>query len=349
MPAIELKDIRNYACHGVNLRIEPGEFLVLLGPNGAGKSTLLNIIAGLREYEGSVKVSGRSVDHLPPQKRKVGYLFQDLALFPHLDAASNIAYGLKAAGWPEKSIASRVEELLDMMRVRHLADCHPGRLSGGEKQRVALARALAPKPEILLLDEPMSSMDLQTAKHLRLELKRIQRTMGIPTLYVTHELREAEELADRIAVLIEGRIEQIGRPHEVFFSPANEKVLRFIGAPNILECSGGKTIGTGLKEVVCSGMPLVIPDEGGRIRRIALFPGDIYVSPHLPPGPNVNRFKGVLSEIRILPEIVRLRVVVGETPLWAEMPHQTFEALGLRKGQDVFLIIKLRRIKADYE
>jgi len=345
MAVIELREIHNYACRGINLEIPSGELLVLLGPNGAGKTTLLNVIAGLTEYEGSVLFDGIPIDKLPPQKRKIGYLFQDLVLFPHLDVASNIAYSLKVQGWPKEKVQARVEELLELMRIKHLASRYPRHLSGGEKQRVALARALAPSPQILLLDEPLSSLDLQTSKYLRVELKQLQRKLGITTLYVTHELTEAEEMADRIAVIQEGRIEQVGRPEEIFFYPANEKVASFIGAPNILQCEQTRSLDQGLAEVNCGGMNVILPYDGRPIQRIALFPRDIYLSPLKPPGPEINRFKGIISEINMFPEGVRLSVRVKDNQLLAEMPYQVFEDLGLRKGQEVFLILKLRRIK----
>jgi len=345
MPAIKLRNIRNYACHGVNLEVFYGELMVLLGPNGAGKTTLLNIIAGLTGYNGSVLFDGAPVDGLSPQKRRVGYLFQDLALFPHLDVASNIAYSLKAHKWSGEKIEARVRELLDLMRINHLVSRYPHQLSGGEKQRVALARALSLSPEILLLDEPLSSLDLHTSKYLRIELKLLQQRLDITTLHVTHDLGEAEEMADRIAIIHEGRIEQVGRPQEVFFYPANEKVAAFIGAPNILNCDRTRTLGHGLVEVTCGGLPIVVPYDGDSIRKIALFPRDIYVSLHKPPGPKVNRFKGVVSRIKDLSESIRLVVHAGNNQLLAEIPRHTFESMGLVAGQEVFLILKLAKIK----
>ena len=345
MPAIELRNIHNYACRGLNLGVLVSELLVLLGPNGAGKTTLLNVIAGLTEYEGSVFFDGVRVDSCPPQRRGVGYLFQDLVLFPHLSVTSNIAYSLKMQGWLAEKVEARVRELLDLMRIRHLGSRYPKDLSGGEKQRVALARALAPSPGILLLDEPLSSLDLQTSKYLRSELKQLQRGLAITTLYVTHELAEAVEVADRIAIVHNGRIEQVGRPEDVFFYPANEKVVAFIGAPNILQCDKTRSLGRGLAEVSCGGLSIIVPHDGNSVQRIALFPRDIYVSPIKPPGPKVNRFKGVVSEIKAPAESIRLEVKAGNNQLVAEMPHHTFESMGLEVGQEIFLILKLRGIR----
>ena len=212
MPAIELQDIRNFVCQGVNLRVVPGELLALVGPNGAGKTTLLNAIAGLVSYEGTVLFDGAAVDALPARERNVGYVFQDLVLFPHLSVTANVAFGLHAIGWSRDRVEQRVTELLDLLNILHLASRYPTKLSGGEKQRVALARALAAYPQILLLDEPFGSLDQQTSGLLRTELKRLQQDLKTTTVFVTHNLAEAEEIADRIGVIQAGRIEQIRRP-----------------------------------------------------------------------------------------------------------------------------------------
>jgi ABC-type Fe3+/spermidine/putrescine transport system ATPase subunit len=345
VPGIELRDIQNYACHGVNLQVHPGELLVLVGPNGAGKTTLLNVVAGLTEYKGTVFFDRVPVDELPPQRREVGYLFQDRALFPHLNVASNIAYGLKARGRPREDVKARVAKLLALVRIEHLATRYPRHLSGGERQRVALARALAPAPKILLLDEPLNGLDLQTSRYLRIELRQVQRRLGTTTLYVTHELAEAEEIADRVAVIQDGRIAQVGKPAQVFFWPANEKVAAFIGAPNILTCERTRYLGHGLVEALCGGIPIVVPHEGNAVRRIALFPRDVHISPVKPPGPEINRFTGVFSHIETSLDLVRLTVAVEGNRLVTELPHHIFESLGLEVGQEVFLILKLKGIK----
>ncbi|MGD9116246.1 MAG: ABC transporter ATP-binding protein [Dehalococcoidia bacterium] len=345
MPSIKLENICKYICRDVALEIKDRELLVLLGPSGAGKTTLLNIIAGLTEYEGSVSFDGKCVDGLPASQRGVGYLFQDLLLFPHLDVSANIAYGLKARKAPSDGVKEKVAELLHQMKISHLADRYPKNLSGGEKQRVALARALALSPGVMLLDEPLSSLDAQTAKYLRTELRQLQRKLGITAVYVTHDLAEAEEMADRIAVIQEGQLQQLGRPEEVFFYPRNEAVSDFIGAPNILHCDRCRSLGQGVMEADCGGLDIILPDDGNPVRRIALFPRDIYVSETMPPGPAVNRFKGIVTAIRLLSDGVRLEVKVDDHRLLAELPHHIFEDMELTVGKEVFLIFKLRRIK----
>jgi ABC-type sugar transport system ATPase subunit len=345
MPSIRLENICKFICRDVALTIDDRELLVLLGPSGAGKTTLLNIIAGLTDYQGSVLFDSQRVDKLPASKRQVGYLFQDLFLFPHLDVKANIAYGLKARRQPQDGIREKVDELMQLMKIGHLARRYPRQLSGGEKQRVALARALALSPRVLLLDEPLSSLDAQTAKYLRTELKQLQGKLGITTVYVTHDLAEAEEMADRIAVIQEGRLQQVGKPEEVFFYPENEAVSDFIGAPNILHCDRCQSLGQGVMEAGCGAMRIILPDDGNPVRRIALFPRDIYISEVMPPGPAVNRFRGRLTAIKPLGDAVRLEVSVGGHNLVAEVPHHIFEDMELKLGQEVYLILKLRRIK----
>ncbi|MCX8012288.1 MAG: ABC transporter ATP-binding protein, partial [Desulfobacterota bacterium] len=214
----------------------------------------------------------------------------------------------------------------------------------GEKQRVALARALATSPKILLLDEPLSSLDVSTSKYLRLELRRLHNELGITTIHVTHNLIEAEEMADKIGILHRGKLEQVGTIEEVFFCPKNEAVSEFIGTPNILDCSHCNTLGHGLMEAVCGGISIILPYKEEGIKRIALFPKDIYISVSKPPGPELNRFKGVVKEINAYSSQIRLKVKVGENILLTELPKDRFEDMSIKLGQEVFLILKLRRL-----
>jgi ABC-type Fe3+/spermidine/putrescine transport system ATPase subunit len=345
MPSIELRNICQYICRDVNLKIRDKELMVLLGPNGAGKTTIAHIIAGLTDYQGSVLFNGVAVDKLPANRREVGYLFQDLVLFPHLDVAANIAYGLNAKKQTPDQAESRVKQLLQMMKIEHLAQRYPKHLSGGEKQRVALARALAPSPKVLLLDEPLSSLDVPTAKYLRTELKQLQQRLGITTAYVTHDLQEAEEMADRIAVIQNGCLEQVDRPERVFFFPKNEKVSDFIGAPNILDCDYCRSLGRGVMEVGCGGLPIIVPHDGEAVHRIAFLPTDIHISETHPPGPEVNRFQALITSIKPTDETVRIGLRAGANNLLAGMPHHIFEEMDLAVGREVFMILKLRRIR----
>lgn len=344
MAAIKLENISKYVCENINLEIFDKELLVLLGPNGAGKSTLLNIIAGLIDYEGSVFFDNKPVDRLPADKRRIGYLFQELNLFPHFDVASNIAYGLRVQKKSQKEIKARVEKLLQLMKIKHLSSRYPKELNGGEKQRVALARALANSPHILLLDEPMNSLDYSTSKHLRTEFKILQKKLDITTIYVTHNFYEAEEMAERIAVLDKGRVEQIGSPKEIFFHPT-EAVSDFIGAPNIFSCDYCNRLSFGLIEVKCGDISLVVSSEGEKIKKVAILPEDIYISNTKPPGSDVNRVKGRLIEIEESSSTINCTVIIGKNSLRVKLPQEIFTSMSLNTGDEAWLILALRKLK----
>ncbi|MGM0682120.1 MAG: ABC transporter ATP-binding protein [Thermodesulfobacteriota bacterium] len=345
MPSIELKNIAKNICLNVNLRIHDGELLVFVGPTGAGKTTLLNVIAGIDQYNGSVFLDGKSADSLTPDKRGIGYLFQGLALFPHLDVASNVAYGLKVQKMRVDEREARVRELLEFLSITDLRERYPKDLSGGERQRVALARALAPSPGILLLDEPLSSLDPTISKYLRMELRRIIKEMEITAVYVTHDLKEAEEMADRMALIHHGQIQQVSRPRDMIFSSESETVSSFLGRPNILECDYSKILEQGLIEFRCGGMSMFLPYEGKGIKKVAIFPGDIYVSVNEPPGPGINRFKGSILGLELLSSVARLKIKVEDNTLFAELPIEIFKQMDLKPGQEIFLILKLRRLR----
>jgi putrescine transport system ATP-binding protein len=232
MPEIHLRNVTIRNCRNLNLNIKDGEYFVIVGETGAGKTTLLNMIAGVEKYTGSVVIDDVDVNPLPPFKRGVGYLFQELALFPHLSVMANIGFGLKVQGYPKNVMTERISFLLELMQIRHLAGRYPHQISGGEKKRVALARSLAPSPETLLLDEPTSGLDPRTAKHLSTELHDILKNLGVTTVHVTHDLEEAKRVADRIAFMTNGSIEQVATPAAFFFGPVNTSVAEFIGMPN---------------------------------------------------------------------------------------------------------------------
>ncbi|MDP2917201.1 MAG: ATP-binding cassette domain-containing protein [Dehalococcoidia bacterium] len=335
-----------FSLKDLNLSIEDGEYFVILGPTGAGKTVLLECVAGLHKVsKGEIWINGSEVTHLTPEERGLGYVPQDYVLFPFLNVMENIVFGIKRDRHSRSKVQERLTSLANLMGISSLLKRDVRSLSGGEKQRVALARALAPAPRILLLDEPLSSLDLQTAKHLRLELKRIHRELGVTTLHITHNQAEAEELADRIAIIHCGRVEQVGKPNDVFFSPENETVSNFIGALNILECRSCRSLGPGLMEVDCGGMRIILPHDEGMVQKVAIFPRDIYVSDVPPPGPSVNRYKGKIRDIKLMGSMARLEVEVGENILKAEIPQDMCEEMNLASGKDVYLILRLRLLR----
>jgi putative spermidine/putrescine transport system ATP-binding protein len=245
------------AVDNVTLDIKAGELIALLGPSGCGKTTLLRIIAGfIVQSEGHVIVGENMIDELPPNRRKVGIVFQNYALFPHMTIAENIAYGLAARGIARDEQNTRVKEMLTLIKLDHLADRYPKQLSGGQQQRVALARALAVKPSILLLDEPFAALDKNLRLDMQIEVKRIQRLAGTTTVLVTHDQEEALSMADRVAVLNHGRLEQYAPPTEVYDTPRSLFVNTFVGTANTL--SG--------KLVALNGEATVALDIGSEIK-----------------------------------------------------------------------------------
>ena len=223
------------ALDAVSVGIHEGEFFTLLGPSGCGKTTLLRLIAGFEHPTmGAILLDGADISALPPYKRPVNTVFQSYALFPHLTVADNIGFGLQMLGRPKAEIAATVDEMLRMVKMEAMRDRQTAQLSGGQQQRVALARALAPRPKVLLLDEPLSALDLKLRKEMQVELKRLQLETGITFVFVTHDQGEALAMSDRIAVMSEGRILQVGSPHEIYEHPADHFVASFIGETNFL-------------------------------------------------------------------------------------------------------------------
>lgn len=239
--AIELRNVKkNYgdatALHDVSLTIKDNEFFTLLGPSGCGKTTLLRIIAGFENVSaGSVYLHGNEIAGLPANKRPVNTVFQQYSLFPHMNVADNVLFGLQMRKVPTVQAKKRVAAMLELVQLEDFAQRLPSQLSGGQQQRVALARALAPEPEVLLLDEPLSALDLKLRQAMRIELKQIQQEAGITFIFVTHDQEEALTMSDRIAVMSAGEVQQIGSSHEIYESPVNRFVADFIGESNLLE------------------------------------------------------------------------------------------------------------------
>lgn len=225
------------ALNGVDLEMKPGEFFTLLGPSGCGKTTLLRMIAGFNSVDGGeIYFDDRLLNHVEAYKRDIGMVFQNYAIFPHLTVEENVAYGLKAKKVPKDEISKRVDEALDLVQIKALKGRKPNELSGGQQQRVALARAFVIEPSVLLMDEPLSNLDAKLRVQMRTVIKKLQRRLGITTIYVTHDQEEALAISDRIAVMKDGNIMQVGTPEEIYKKPENTFVAGFIGVSNFIDC-----------------------------------------------------------------------------------------------------------------
>lgn len=313
------------ALESIDLAIAPGEFVALLGPSGSGKTTLLNIAAGfVPPSAGRVLIDGQDVTALPPRKRNIGMMFQSYALFPHLNVFENVAYGLRVRGRPEAEIGRRVNEALAMVQLDGTAGRRIRELSGGQQQRVALARAVVIEPNVLLMDEPLGALDRQLRKHVQLEIRRLHRSLGGTTIYVTHDQEEALVMADRVGVMRDGRIEQIGAPRELYASPVNAFVAGFLGESNLLRgriasCEGTAAtldvagLGTTLKGRVQSSMR--VGDEGAALLR----PEKLSLS-------GAGDLAGTIDEAVFIGEIVATRVALASgQSIWV----RAFSSAGL--------------------
>ena len=269
--------------HGVDLVVGEGEFVVFVGPSGCGKSTLLRMIAGLEEVsDGDIEIGGKDVTDLDPSQRGIAMVFQSYALYPHMSVRENLGFGLSMANLPKAEIAAQVDAAAKILKIEPLLDRRPGQLSGGQRQRVAIGRAIVRKPQVFLFDEPLSNLDAELRVSMRIEITRLHRELGNTMVYVTHDQTEAMTLADKIVVLRDGVVEQVGTPREVYEHPANTFVAGFIGSPrmNLLTAS---VQGTG--KVVVAGAEIEVPAtdtaNGGKVT-VGLRPEHLVVSPEAP-------------------------------------------------------------------
>jgi putative spermidine/putrescine transport system ATP-binding protein len=316
MAFLELTDVQKRfgvttAVEDFNLAAEAGEFVSFLGPSGCGKTTTLRMIAGFeRPTEGRIAIDGVDVTDQPPNKRNVGMVFQSYALFPNMTVADNIGFGLKVRKRPGDQIRKRVGELLELINLPDKGARYPYQLSGGQQQRVALARALAFEPTVLLLDEPLSALDAKIRVALRTEIRSIQRQLGITTVYVTHDQEEALSLSDRVVVMSDGRIEQVGAPFEIYNFPATPFVASFVGTLNVLQATITDAAAGAL---TVSGQPIRVArrfsGDTGRTVSVALRPEMV----SLDEGPvGSNRVTGIVRDVAFLGSIVRIRVALSE-------------------------------------
>ncbi len=299
----------HYAVDNFNLNVESGEFISFLGPSGCGKTTTLRMIAGFETpTSGSIKINGVEISNKPPNQRQIGMVFQSYALFPNMTIAGNIGFGLMIAGKKSDEIKSRAKQMLDLIHLPNYGDRYPYQLSGGQQQRVALARALAIQPQLLLLDEPLSALDAKIRVELRSEIRRIQRELGITTVYVTHDQEEALSLSDRIVVMNSGKIEQVGTPFEIYNFPTTAFTASFVGQLNLIpitvaDAASGISTFNGISLNTSQPTPLA----NGTSAKLALRPEEM----NFGKVGGKNLLDGKVESITFLGSIVRTRVDIG--------------------------------------
>ncbi len=334
-PVVQVRGVSlrlgDFAVHDANMDIDEQEYFVLLGPTGAGKTVLLECIAGLHQPEtGDIYVGGQRVNDTAPEARGLGYLPQDYALFPHLTVAQNIAFGMRIRKKPRDEIERKVGQLSELLGITHLLGRSPVKLSGGEKQRSALARALAIEPKVLLLDEPLSALDEQTREGLCVELRRVHEELGTTTLHVSHNFEETMSVADKIGIIHEGRIRQIGTPEEVFRRPTTEFVAAFVRTENVFR---GTARTEGDRLLVQCGSAQLEAESGpeGEVF-LAVRPEEVTVT--AAPGPErANRLVGRVARVMDRGALVRVDVEAGLTVV-ALIGRRSFQGSGLGVGDE---------------
>jgi molybdopterin-binding protein len=336
-------DLGEFILSNINLNIEEGDYFIILGPTGAGKTVLLESIAGLHPVKnGEIRLRGMDVTALEPEKRNIGIVYQDHVLFPHLTVRDNICFGLKMHKLERQAIEARLDWMVGLLNIQHLLHRKPDTLSGGERQKVSLARALSTRPEILLVDEPLSALDPETKENVQQELRALHRKLGITILHVTHDFEEAISLGNHIAVIGEGQLKQTGTPDEIFRRPNSEFVARFAMARNILQ---GEIINKPGKDVVFrTGNTefVVVSEEEGEFHA-SLRPEDIILSLDEIHSSARNCFKGTIAQI--LDKGSTLYITVDVPPeLSSLVTRHSFEEMELKEGKQVYVTFKASSI-----
>jgi putative spermidine/putrescine transport system ATP-binding protein len=302
----------NTVVKGVSFAFDKGEFISLLGPSGCGKTTILRMIAGFESVTaGTIQVEGQDITHLKPNQRQLGMVFQAYALFPNLNVGDNIGFGLKIAGMPAEQRRARVDEMLRLIGLPGYEKRYPYEMSGGQQQRVALARAIAPRPRMLLLDEPLSALDAKIRVSLREEIRAIQLDLGITTVFVTHDQEEALSISDRVVVMHAGNIEQLGAPHEIYNKPATRFVATFVGQLNSIEAT---IVDPAARTVSIDGHIVTVPHlpadaAANALTQLTLRPEVVAVGAS--EGNDVT-LTGTIADVTFLGSVIRLRVSLGK-------------------------------------
>lgn len=344
-PMIEVQEVTKRfgtftAVEQVSLTVGAGEFVTLLGPSGCGKTTLLRMLSGFESpTSGRIRIGGADVTDLPPYRRNVNQVFQSYALFPHLTVRENIAFGLRMQKVPTAEIDRRVREVVELVALTGFEDRQPHQLSGGQRQRVALARAIVPRPQVLLLDEPLSALDAKLRQQMQFELKRLQRHLGMTFVFVTHDQEEALTMSDRVAVFSRGRIEQVGTPPEIYHRPRTRFVADFIGEANLIEA---ELLGIDADRAtlrLAGGLELRVPAAGwpasAQRAVVSVRPEKVLVSKLPLTGDNVFRAVVIEEVFRGMVDRLHLRSAAG-TELAAILPNECALIEAIHAGDEVW-------------
>jgi len=332
-------DWKEFKINNINLQVKDSEYFIILGPSGSGKTMLLELIAGMWPLDsGKIYMDNKDITTLLPEKRGIGFVYQNYMLFPHKTVFENIAFGLKVRKVRDEEIKTMVEEMMDLLKISHLADRLPRTLSGGEQQRTALARALIIYPKILLMDEPLSALDRKTRDELMQELKEIHRKFDVTLVHVTHNFDEALMLADRIAIMRNGEISQVGTSTEIFRHPADKFVADFVGAENIIEGTAKKD-GKRLTIIDTGNISIYSTEQKQGHVHITVRPEDIILSTQKVETSARNVFKGPIRGIVDTGALIKLTIDVGE-PLVVFLTRQSFLDMELNIGKSVWTYFK---------
>ncbi len=328
LEGINLSFGRTHVLKGIDLEITAGEFFAFLGPSGCGKTTLLRLIAGFEQAQsGRVLIGGQEVSHLPPWKRDLGMVFQSYALWPHMTVRKNVAFGLEERRLPRSDIRQRVDRALELVGLLDLARRRPNQLSGGQQQRVALARTIVIEPKVLLLDEPLSNLDARLRVQMRLELRQLQRKLGLTTIFVTHDQEEANTTSDRIAVINDGVIQQIGSPMDLYDHPANLFVAKFLGVANVVPGSMHAADGQIWFRSQDGAVAIPMDANRGESASVVFRPQNLTIRRQTDePLPDTVKLTGTIDHQEFLGSVVRYRVRIGRHFILADAAHQ--------RGQD---------------
>ncbi|MEM4156140.1 MAG: tungstate ABC transporter ATP-binding protein WtpC [Archaeoglobaceae archaeon] len=333
------KNWKEFRLKEVSFKVGSGEYFIILGPSGAGKTLLLETIAGIFKPDlGSIFLEGRDITNEPPERRGIAYIPQNYGLFMHMTAYENIAFGLKLRKFQREKIREEVEKIAGILEISDLLGRNVKKLSGGEQQRVAIARALAVKPKILLLDEPFSNLDPNLKGRLMREMKNWRKELEFTAIHVTHSFEESIVLGDRVGILINGEMKQVGEIREVFSKPENEDVAKFLGHENILE---GVADGRSLN---INGIRIELPQKACGKIRIVIPPESILISKNPLVTSARNNFRAIIHGIEELGAIIKLKLSIGENLLSAYLTKASFVDMNLSEGEEVFISFKATSI-----